>query len=140
MPKARESRRFIRKISLPHHLNIPVRKPLLIRVVEVVKAVKKVGAEMGNADPLYVLGRLDHLYRAMMLRWQIGRNLGMEMKGSKSENDTLACEMMSYGNISRYIWRHGCWPVGLINCLHSFGALRCIGWSVSVVYKVRKRS
>lgn len=92
---------------------------------------------MGNADHLYDLGRLDHLYRAMMLPWQIGRNLEMQMRGSKSENDTLACGMMNYGNMWPYIWTQGCWPVGSISCLHSFEASRCIGWSVSVVYKVR---
>ena len=111
MQKARESQRFIRRISLPRRLNIPVLKALLIRVVEVVRAVKEMKAETGNADHLYDLGRLGRLYRAMMLRWQIGRNREMGMRGSKSENDTRACEMMSYGNISRYIWMNGCWLV-----------------------------
>ena len=97
VPKARESQRFIRRISLHRRLNIPVLKPLLILVVEVVKAVKEMGAEMGNADNLYDLGRLDHQYRAMTLRWQIGRNLEMGTRGSKSKNDTRACEIMSYG-------------------------------------------
>ena len=104
MQKARESQRFIRRISLHRRLNILVLKALLIRVVEVVREVKEMGSEMGNADRLYDLGRLGHLYRAMMLRWQIGRNREMGMRGSKRENDTRACEMMSYGKISRYIW------------------------------------
>ena len=35
-----------------------------------------------------------------------------------------------------YMDETGCWA-GLLSCLYSFEAVRCIGWSVSVVYKVR---
>ena len=38
--------------------------------------------------------------------------------------------------ISPYIWTNGV-LAGLISLLHSFEAFRCIGWSVSAVYKVR---
>ena len=69
-------------------------------------------AGMGKADHLYDLGRLDHLYRAMVPRWQIGRNLQMGMRGSKSENDTRACEMMSYGKyFAVHMDERGCWLV-----------------------------
>ena len=61
------------------------------------KAVKETRVEMGNADRLYELIRLDHRYRAMMLRWQISRSLEVGIRGSESEKDTRACEMMSYG-------------------------------------------
>ena len=94
-------------------------------------------AEMGNEDHSFDLVRLDHRYRAMMLRWPIGRNLEIGMRGRENEKDTRACERMSYGkSISPYIWINGV-LAGLISCLYSFEAFRCIGWSVSVVYKVR---
>ena len=32
-----------------------------------------------------------------MLRWRIGRNLEIGMRGSESKKDTRTCEMMSYG-------------------------------------------
>ena len=76
-----------------------------------------------------------------MQRWQTGRNLEMGMRGSKNENDTRSCEMMIYGKyFAVHMDEWGCWLVGLISYLHSFEALQCIGWSVSVVYTVRMRS
>ena len=104
MRKVRDSQRFIRKISLPRHLNIQVLKPPLILVGEAVKAVKELRVEMGTADRLYEVTRLDHRYRAMMLRWRIGRNLEVGIKGSESEKNTRACEMMSYGKICLRIY------------------------------------
>ena len=69
-------------------------------------------AEMGKADHSYDLGRLDPQSRAMMQRWQTGRNLEIGMRGSKSENDTRACEMMSYGKyFAVYMDEWGCWLV-----------------------------
>ena len=35
-----------------------------------------------------------------------------------------------------YMDETGRWA-GLLSCLHTFETVRCIGWSVSVVYKVR---
>ena len=61
------------------------------------KVVKEMRAEMANADHSYDLIHLDHRYRAMMLRWPIGRNLEIEMRGRENDKDTRACEMMSYG-------------------------------------------
>ena len=135
MRKARDLQRFIRRISLPRRLNTPVLKPLLIRVGEVAKAVKEMTAEMGNTDHLYDLIRLDHLYRAMMQRWRIGRNLEIGMRGSENEKDTRAWEMMSHGKYFS-VYMDGRVLAGLISLLHSVEAFRCIGWSVSVVYKV----
>ena len=61
-------------------------------------------AEMGTEDRLYDLIRLDHQYRAMMLRWRIGRNLEVGIRGSESVKDTRACEMMNYGKICLRIY------------------------------------
>ena len=76
------------------------------------KAVKEMKVGMGIADRLYDLIRLDHQYRAMMLRWRIGRNLEAGIRGSESEKDTRPCEMMSHGKyVFVYMDETGCWPV-----------------------------
>ena len=73
------------------------------------KVVKEMRAEMGTVDHLYELIRLDHQYPAMMLRWRIGRNLEVGIRGSDSVSDTRACEIMSYGkNVFVYMDETGC--------------------------------